>query len=49
MRRKAKPRNRGKRPPNLVLAGIVALVILLLLLRMAVFVAGHAHHARHPF
>jgi hypothetical protein len=44
MRRKPKPRK-----PNLLLAGIVAFAVLLLLLRMIVFVAGHAHHPRHGF
>jgi hypothetical protein len=39
MKRKAKPRN-----PNLLLMAFVALAVLLLLVRMIVFVAGHGHH-----
>jgi hypothetical protein len=44
MKRKPKPRK-----PNLLLASIVAFAVLLLLLRMLVFVAGHGHHLRHRF
>lgn len=39
-----KPRKAGDTGPNLFLAVIVFLAMLLLFLRMVVFVTGHGHH-----
>jgi uncharacterized protein involved in exopolysaccharide biosynthesis len=41
---KAMPLKSKPRKPNLLLAVIVATALLLLLLRMINFVAGHGHH-----
>ncbi|HEV2484063.1 MAG TPA: hypothetical protein VGT08_00890 [Terracidiphilus sp.] len=44
MTRKSKTTNSEPRRQNLLVAVIVAIAVLLLLLRMINFVAGHGHH-----
>jgi hypothetical protein len=44
MTRKPKPLKSAPRKHNILLAVIVALAVLLALLRMINFVAGHGHH-----
>ena len=45
MTRKAKLQESKPRKPNLLLAVVVAIAVLLILLRMIVFVAGRGHHS----
>jgi hypothetical protein len=42
--RRAKPDKARPRRQNLLLALVVAIAVLLILLRMVSFVAGHGHH-----
>jgi len=44
MRRRAKTIKSAQRKPNLLLAIVVLIAVLLILLRMIVFVAGHGRH-----
>ncbi|MGB7267410.1 MAG: hypothetical protein WBC92_17975 [Terracidiphilus sp.] len=44
MKRKAQPRRKKLNSGSLLIVLAVALFVLLLLLRMIAFVAGHGHH-----
>ncbi len=44
MTRKANPGKANPQKPSLLLMAAVAIALVLLLLRMVVFVAGHVHH-----